>query len=67
LKSDLHDRHSTHFHGNSLMTKGDENVGGLSLVQQEIQLSYSSHLARMVRRSNMSEWEAILADLTNGM
>jgi hypothetical protein len=36
-------------------------------VQQEIQLSYSSHLVRMARRSDMSEWEAILADLTNGM
>jgi hypothetical protein len=47
--------------------KGGENVGGQSLVQHEIQLSYSSYLARMVRRSDMSEWEAILADLTNGM
>jgi hypothetical protein len=36
-------------------------------VQQEIQLSYSSPLARMARRSDISEWEAILADLTNEM
>ena len=35
--------------------KGGENVGGQSLVQHEIQLSYSSHLARMARRSSMSE------------
>jgi hypothetical protein len=42
-------------------------VGGLSLVQQEIQLSYSLYSKRMARRSDMSEWEAILTDLTNGM
>jgi hypothetical protein len=36
-------------------------------VQQEIQLSYSSHLARMARRSDMSEWEAILTHPTNGI
>jgi hypothetical protein len=36
-------------------------------VQHELQLSYSSHLARMARRYDMSEWEAILADLTNGV
>jgi hypothetical protein len=47
--------------------KGGENVGGQSLVQYELQLSYSSYLARMARRSDMSEWEAILADLTNGV
>jgi hypothetical protein len=47
--------------------KGGDNVEGLSLVQQEIQLSSSSHLARMARRSDMSEWEAILTHPTNGI
>jgi hypothetical protein len=47
--------------------EGGHNVGGLSLVQQEIQLSYSSYLARMARRSKMFEWESIPTDLTNGM
>jgi hypothetical protein len=36
-------------------------------VQQEIQLSYSSYLARMARRSDMSEWKAILVGPTNGI
>jgi hypothetical protein len=47
--------------------EGGDNVAGLSFVQQEIQLSNLSHFARMARRFDMSEWEVILTDLTNGM
>jgi hypothetical protein len=36
-------------------------------VQQELLLSYSSHLAKIARRSDISTREAILIDLTVGM
>jgi hypothetical protein len=46
--------------------EGTENAGGPILVQHELLLWNSSYLARILRRSDMSEREAILIDLTKG-